>query len=425
MNVNQKKIIVHNLTLSGIEVVPGILDFDQRGVVYSNKGDIVITKSPVDGNYLSYLEDLGWNFKGTTFLNPKISNNYTYNSIFYDSKIISSTKNLKDYYVDIYNMTVEEEKFAQKIGKQIYANCKIAEKFGTKSGFRKLAKKLGLPVASGFEKITTLDQLIKSLNELFNKGKDELAIKIDEGVSGAGITRIMAHNYEKHSKKERLEFLKRSLFKLKQAQRTSGVVVEEWLQNVTASPSIQIQVFPNKSWKIVSMHNQILEGKEKWYIGCRFPQTSITKNKLTFILKGIERFTKFLISKGFIGFFGIDLVLTDDKKVYWMEANIRKPATFYPRIIAEKINNGKLNSIQYIATDFTVAKFKGVKFNFLKEKFVELLYPIKSKNEGIIFYNVGALKDAGRFDIVCLARSSKRASDLLISFKKKVHKIIQ
>lgn len=420
MDISGKKIIIHNLTFRGIEVVPGVLDFDQRGLVYADNGDICVTKAPIEADYLSYLENLGWKFDKCRFLNPANQPNYSYNSVFHDKKIISILKSLKGYYLDTYNATKEEGNFSKKAGVPIYANGKLSEKFGTKSGFRKLAKKLGLNIAAGFEEIQTPAELEKAINKLFKLGKKEVVVKIDEGISGAGATKVTLKNWKNKNRREKENFLEKSLFKIKQAQKNSGAVAEEWLENVVASPSVQVQVFPNKNWGVVSLHDQLLEGEEKWYVGCQFPQATLRGGLLKKALKGVKIFTEYLISKNFSGFFGLDLIITKDKQIYWVEANMRKPGTFYPRIIAEKLNNGSLKGISYIATDFSISSFTGLPFSELKEKFQELLYPINSKKEGVVLYNVGALKDSGRFDAVCIGKTNKTAKVIYLDLKKQI-----
>ena len=96
---------------------------------------------------------------------------------------------------------------------------------------------------------------------------------------------------------------------------------------------------------------------------------------------------------------------------------MRKPGTFYPRIIAEKLNNGSLKGVSYIAADFSIPRFKGLPFSKLKEKLQKLLYPINNKKEGVFLYNVGALKDAGRFDAVCIGRTDKIAKNIYASLE--------
>lgn len=418
-----KKIILHNLTFRGIEVVPGVLDFDQRGVVYLDEGDTIVTKNPIEQDYLKYLEDLGWNFSQCTFLNSTNAKGYLYNTIYYDKNIVSKIKSLGNFYIDLYNTTFEEDEFARRVKKPIYANCKLSQQYGTKSGFRKLAKKLGLKIVRGFEEVTNIGSLKKSLESLFQKGISEAAIKIDEGISGAGTSKIKLSEYKNLSAKQKSEFLNKAFYKIRQAQAKSGVVVEEWLSNVIASPSVQIEVYPDHNWKIVSMHDQLLKGDEKWYVGCEYPQTTLKKDKLKMVLADVSKFVEFLISRGFIGFLGLDLIMTSNGELFWVEANMRKPGTFYPRIIAEKLNRGSLNGMVYIAADFTVPKFKGVGFSKLKKEFIKFLYPIKNQHNGAVLYNTGALKDAGRFDLICLGQNQQIVQDIYIKIKDKFNKL--
>ncbi len=420
---NKRKILIHNLTFRGIEVVPGVLDFDQRGVIFASPGDILITKTPIEKEYLNYLDNLGWNFKDITFLNPKVNKKFKHNSVFYDNPIISSLKKLDHFYLDTYNATFEEHLFAKKIKKLFYGHSLLSEKYGTKSGFRKLAKKLGLKIALGYENITDLKSLNEAVESLFSKGIPEIAIKIDEGISGAGTTKLKLSDYKAKSKPEQSKILKTALFKIKQAQAESGAAVEEWLQDIIASPSIQVEVFADGTHKIVSSHDQLLDGDEKWYIGCKHPQESLTQQEFKQVLKDIDKFAYFLSSKGFVGFFGIDLVINKNREIYFIEANMRKPGTFYPRIVAEKINSGSLKDIFYLACDFTVPYLKGLPFTYLKDIFNDFLYPVRKEKRGIILYNTGALKEAGRFDIICVGKDPLEPYKIYERVKGRIQKI--
>lgn len=72
-----KKILLHNMTFKGIHAVPGVINYDQRGVVSANKGDIVITNNPIDPEYLRYLENLKFPIKEIEFCSPTKNDNPT------------------------------------------------------------------------------------------------------------------------------------------------------------------------------------------------------------------------------------------------------------------------------------------------------------------------------------------------------------
>jgi hypothetical protein len=106
------------------------------------------------------------------------------------------------------------------------------------------------------------------------------------------------------------------------------------------------------------------------------------------------------------------MVLTKTGDIFWVEANMRKPGTFYPRIIAERLNKGSLRGITYIAKDFTFIKLKGLKFSELHDKLKEFLYIPYKKQTGIFLYNTGALREIGRFDLVCLGRDNAEVQEM-------------
>lgn len=423
MNINKSidlsapKVILHNLTLKGIEAVPGVLDFDQRGILFARPGDVVITRLPPDTVFLKYLTDLGWNFSDVTFLSPESLQNYTYKSIFYDKDILKRLKKKHLSYIDSYQNTFEEKKFSLRTGIPLYANPTVGHTYGTKSGFRKLAKRLKLPIPRGYESVKSAQAVLCRLHQLFSAGVASVIIKIDEGLSGAGQTLIDKSNFLSLSKKEQTSHVSTAINKIPQFGKDSAATVEEWVENVVASPSIQLEVRPDGTIYVLSMKDQLLEGIEKWYIGCFYPVSSLTEKQKIRFEREARLFVDALVQKGFIGFLGMDAILLSDGSILWVEANVRKPGTFYPRIIAEKVNAGTLSGMYYCACDFTLPKLKGKSFIDVQLLLHSYLYPIKGEKKGVIVYNTGALTDAGRFDLICIGRSKKEAKDLFAQVK--------
>lgn len=409
INLNKPRVIIHNLTLKGIEKIPGVLDFDQRGIVAARPGDIVVTKHKPDSEFLYYLTQLGWDFSRVSFISPENLENYTYKSIFYDKTVQGKIKSLGAYYIDAYQNTHEEEAFGKRIGLSVYANASLGLKFGTKSGFRKLAKQLKLPIPKGFESIKTIHEALFLINKLFSTGVNKIIVKIDEGLSGAGQTMIRKNEFQSLSEEEQKEILIKALSKVPQFSKTSGVTIEEWVGGVVASPSIQLEVTPQSEIRILSMKDQILEGEEQWYIGCSYPVSSLSQKQQELFVRDAKIFTQELVDRGFQGYLGMDSILLKDGTVLWVEANIRKPGTFYPRVIAEKVNGGTLKNLFYYACDFTIPKFRGKSCKVVLNSLKHYLYPMRDEKRGVIVYNTGALLDAGRFDVVCIGKSTQDA----------------
>ncbi len=416
-NHADNKIIVHNLTFRGIEVVPGVLDFDQRGIIYANSGDVIVTKNKPEQDYLDYLQNLGWDFKDVTFLSPSSQENYVYNSVFKDKALISKLSKYKGFSIDTYNATSDEDEFSRKVKLPSSFNCSVSQKYGTTSGFRRLCKMLGINVARGVEGVSSIDDAIKIVGDIFADGYEKLAIKIDEGISGAGNTIIDKEEFSRLNSAEKRSVIDQAMNKLTQAGEHSAAVFEGWISNVVASPSVQVEVFPDGEYEIVSMHDQLLEGIEQWYIGCAYPPSSISDEQSKRLKKDVKIIVDQLSREGYYGFLGLDTIINRDGDIYWVEANARKTGTFYPKTIAERLNQGSLNDVYYVATDLINTALKGAKFKNIKSLLDDLLYPIKGEKRGIFLYNVGALKDAGRFDIVCFGESPSDARQLYLKAK--------
>jgi len=412
IDLTKPRIIVHNLTLKGIEKVPGILDFDQRGILFARPHDTVATKSVPEKSFLTYLESLGWDFSQVQFVSPTISKKYTYNSIFFDSEVADCIKKYGVEYIDTYQNTIEEKKFSQRVDVPLYTNPKIGSKYGTKSGFRKLAKLLNLPMTKGYPELRSLNEVKGACFDLFKEGIETIVIKIDEGVSGAGATKLTRTLFSSWSEAEQDQHILTAISKIPQMNKESAVIVEEWRNDIVSSPSIQLEIRPDGQVLIVSIHDQLLEGDEKWYVGCSYPPATLTGSQEKQMRDGALLFADELVKKGYEGFLGLDTIITSEGDLYWVEANIRKPGTFYPRIIAEKLNGGTLDGIFYIASDFTIAALTGISFERLNKKLRDFMYPIHGNKKGIVLYNTGALRDAGRFDIVCLAHTKGEAKDI-------------
>jgi len=216
---------------------------------------------------------------------------------------------------------------------------------------------------------------------------------------------------------EKRSLINEAMTKVKQAGEQSAVVFESWISNVVASPSVQVEIFPTGEYEIVSMHDQLLEGKEQWYVGCAYPPSSINNVQSERLKGDVKIIVEQLFKEGYYGFLGLDTVINRDGDIYWVEANARKTGTFYPKTIAERLNRESLRNVYYVATDLINSALKGAKFKNIRLILDDLLYPIKGEKRGIFLYNVGALKDAGRFDIVCFGESPSDAHQLYLEAK--------
>lgn len=409
------KIIVQNMTLKGIENVPGVLDYDQRGLVLAREEDIVITRSKVDEDFLNYLTELGYSFKKSNLVHSS-EKNQTYDSVYNEKRIIDFVKGTKATFIDTYQLTSLESEFAKRTKKELYGNSVIAEKYGTKSGFRKLCKKLNIPVVGGFENLKTTKSIIESIKKL--KDSKRILLRLDEGVSGAGNFVIEYKQFLKLSPEEKNKQITEYLNRIPQRLKTSGMTVEKWVDNVTSSPSFQFEIYPNGEILLLSSHEQILDGKEKWFVGCQYPSYTFDRMYIDALHEGMK-FMNALKDEGFIGHCGIDYIITK-KEFFLVEANIRRQGTAYPREYVRRVF-GSLENVEYMAKDIQSKDLIGATFSDIKKKFKDLLISPKDNTwEGILIFNTGALRNGGRFDIVIVAKDEKKRQKYLKEINKRI-----
>ncbi|MEM1312718.1 MAG: hypothetical protein AAGF07_04620 [Patescibacteria group bacterium] len=400
------KILLHNLTIKGIENVPGVLNYDQRSLVLSNSGDTVITRNRVDKEYLKYLDELGYETSTLNFYVSKTSKQ-TYDSIFFEPELSEFLKDKSNRELSTYNLTALESNFAQQNNLQFSSRYKVAEKYGRKSYFREVCKKLDLPVAYGFEKLTNIEELINCIQQI---PTPKILLRLDEGVSGAGNFLVDKKDFILKQESEKRSYIQRIFDTIPQRLEGSGITVENWFEDVIASPSLQFLINSKGETKLLSTHDQILEGEEKWFVGSKYPSVYSDYINSNVLPQG-EKLGKYFFSQGFIGEFGLDIIMTHET-YYFVEANIRTLGTTYPREFVKKVNNGTLEGLTYISKDVELKNFKNVTFELLIKVLETLKYDFRSKS-GLLIYNTATIPLIGRFDMVLVGTNSDMVNSLI------------
>lgn len=403
------KVILHNMTLKGIENVPGVLDFDQRGILLAERGDMVITRSKIDKVFLEYLTELGYNFDEVTFLEESSKPSLTFDSIFHDKTIFDAVIKHDAKFLDTYNLTSYENEFANKTGKTLNGNSHIASLYGTKSGFRNLCEKIKLPIAFGFQNLNKPNDVVNKILEL-KKHTNLCILRLDEGVSGAGNFLINIPEFEKLKKSQQINKIELLLNKIPQINKSSGITVEDWIENVTSSPSLQFEVQRNGEIILLSSHDQILEGVEKWYTGCQYP-SSLEPEVYTKVINDGFKFMSALKQLGYSGPCGLDFIITQ-RSHFIVEANVRKQGTLYPREFLRKIY-GSLDNVYYTAQDIVLSNLQKITVSQILEALEDLLIKSKKDTSGVLIYNVGAIKDGNRLDVIATGQSMKIQKELI------------
>lgn len=400
------QVLLHNLTIKGIENVPGILDYDQRALIFANPGDLVITRKKIDGDYVKYLESLGYDFTDVYFYESKWKDQ-TYDSIFEEPALKEAIKPRKNQPLHTFQVTEIENTFAKNNDLIFLTDYKVAEKYGRKSPFRKLCKSLNIPIAQGYESLKSVKEVIEAIYSINSK---TVLLRLDEGISGAGNFLIKKSEFIELNSNSQIESVKEILSKIPQRMKDSFVTVEEWMDKVSSSPSLQIEISKNGNIKILSTHEQILQGEEKWFVGSKYPAHIDSKvfNKIKIDAKKIA---KQLHSEGFVGEFGLDLIIEEDC-YYFVEANVRITGTSYPREFVKKVCTG-LENIYYQAGDVNLKKFENITFKDIFNLLRSVLFE-KTTKSGLLIYNTGVLETSGRFDIISVGQNKYDVENIML-----------
>lgn len=423
MIMKQRKILIHNMTFNGIHAVPGVIDYDQRGIVFAEGEDLVVTNSKFDEDYLDYLGSLGYPVDKIEYLHPEDSSKKTWNSIFSSETVknhLRSIRNKDKYLIDVYIPTKFDGELSETLGIKHCNNYLLSEKYGTKSGFRQLIKEADLPAAGGYGGVENVAQVRECLAKLFQKGFQMAVVKVDDGISGYGNAIFSQGEFIESRSLSEKEFFNRYLKPIRWDVTGKGVV-EGWIKDVVNSLSVLMKV-QDGSYNLVCLQDQLLIKGDKW-AGCYYPSSISTKRSLlTKLNRIIDKSARYLVDKGFWGYFSFDVLETTKGDLYLVEANMRKIGSFYPRVFVDWVirNEGfKSLEVAYVASDYTNPDaWKGKRFGDVKRRLKGMLWPRKGKNKGVLIYNTGAILNGGRFDFITV-------SDALIDAKKMREEIIR
>ncbi|MGE4620036.1 MAG: hypothetical protein AAEJ04_09545 [Planctomycetota bacterium] len=181
------------------------------------------------------------------------------------------------------------------------------------------------------------------------------------------------------------------------------------------SPSTQWWIPPRgiRRPRIDGIYEQILEGEEKLFVGSR-PSTLPTNINEALVAQS-RPVVHALQELGYVGRCSFDhLVVGDplgDPVLRITECNGRWGGTSTPMHLIDRVIPGERPA--YRAQDFIDESLIGVPFPQLCERIGEQLLDVRSGEGQFLLYNVGPLRQSGKFDVIAIAADSDEADRLL------------
>lgn len=234
-----------------------------------------------------------------------------------------------------FNVTDAERRIAVEVEAPLFAVHPELVGLGSKTGSRRAAAAVGVPVLPGVEDLWSTTEISAAVDELraTHVGVDAVVVKLNNGFSGQGNAMVTWSSDRADLADRRTEFCADGetwgSFTAKIARE--GAIVEQLITRRTASPSAQAWISPNGELQIVSTHDQLLGGPGgQVYLGCRYPADRAYRDQ---IIAHTEAVGRHLAAAGVTGPFAIDFIVVDDttgSRAYLSEINLRLGGTTHP-----------------------------------------------------------------------------------------------
>lgn len=338
-----------------------------------------------------------------------------------------------------FNETQYEQQLALALGIPVYGCDPALLYLGTKTGSRRIFKKLKLNLPAGIENIHSEAEVATALLQLKRNNPQlrKAVIKMNDGFSGDGnaIFRFPKALLEETNPlamiQERLahqttmvaDGLDYSSFM--QKFQSMGGIVEEFIEGqIKESPSVQLRINPLGESEVISTHDQVLGGESgQVFLGATFPANFEYTYEIATIGKKVA---DELRQEGVLGRFGIDFISVKEGntwKHYAIEINLRKGGTTHPFLMLQFLTNGVFDwqkGIYQMPNGQTRCYFTSD--NVVNEKYRGLcpqdLIDIAHCNRiqydgvtqcGVTFHMIGALSQYGKLGMVCIGRTIAEA----------------
>lgn len=319
-----------------------------------------------------------------------------------------------------FNVTDLESRISESLEVPLYGPSPELSPLGSKSGSRQMAKVAGVPIVPGAADLMSMDEVEHAAFELVRgtPGCDAVVIKLNNGFSGQGNVIIEARDLASPLSNSPATFCasEESWPSMARKFEREGAVVEQLMRSPgLASPSVQLRIFADGEYEVVSTHDQVLGGPdEQVYLGCRFPARDDYRQTIQAYGLGIARE---LALRGVVGSFGVDFIAHPDGSIFLSEINLRLGGTTHPFLMARfategayDLGSGRLTvgdeSRVYVGTDnIKSSALEGRKPDELIGALdrAGLAYDPDSAT-GVLLHLLGATERYGKLGAVCIER---------------------
>ena len=356
------------------------------------------------------------------------------------SKIASMIPNRQHCHLIPYGTTGLERDIALTLGIPMYGPDPRLAELGSKTGGRRLFAEEGVQHPLGAEDLHSFEDVTNAIMKMLEQRPsiDEVIVKLNEGVSGAGNALVDLRGVTDTGNSARRSEVAQRVCSMQLESATTtvaayeskfeqngGIVEERIVGEELLSPSVQLRVLPDRSVELLSTHDQLLGGASgQTYLGCIFPADPAYSRLISEPAITIgER----LAREGAIGRFALDFVVVrngaGDWSAYAIELNLRRGGTTHPFLTLQFLTDGSYDGASgrfllpsgeerhLVATDH-------LESSELRALAVEDLFDIvarhglhfdQSRQAGVVFHMISSLSEHGRIGMTAVADSPGEA----------------
>lgn len=393
--------------------------YDQVGVLYGRAGDVVVTVEPIDPAYLNYLHQLGWETDKMTFIAVGEQPDYTLKSLLNHRSVKAAIKGKKLQYLNTYFQDIAAAEMANSLKLPFYGNVNVAQNYVTKSQFRKLAKKLKLPIVEGFEDLYTPKEITAAVLKIFKLGYSQALIKLNEGTGGYGQLVIHHQDFSKMTATERHQLVTDFFAEHPILRPEQGAVVERFVPDVIASVGAYGELHPDLSYKYLFMHELLIDG-DTVGIGHVYPPPHVKKKIKERLINDVEQFCRFLQKQKYVGQWAFDVIISKSGQYFFPEVTMRKMGGSLPQLVRQKLFPDQ--KVTFISRSTGSKKLINSSYSFLHFLLQETLLNQNNK-KGVVIFNISKLLHDGKFSYVCFAPTLKEAEKYVTDVEQKISQI--
>jgi len=248
-----------------------------------------------------------------------------------------------------FNVRAPERDLALALDVPIYGIDSRFERYGTKTGARRLFEAAGVPHARGVNAVRTRPELADALIALraWRPGLEAAVVKHDDAVYGEGNQVIRLRDLPPPGTPEEraaIDVRLRSLPAEYMQTLGEGGIVEEMIAGEIRSPSVQLRILPGGRPIVISTHDQVLGGAAgQSFVACTFPADRAYG---ALVVHEARKVGQYLALQGVMGRFGIDFIVArreDGWEPYALEINLREGGTSHPYGALWLLTDGSLD----------------------------------------------------------------------------------